>query len=94
MAEHAVLHLAFENVSRLAIESIESNRLASYTEKSTRDQRWSPDDFFVPPELDGHPLRGDYVDVCKLLFNTYGELLEPVRRLCDGPGSEAGRRIG
>src|SRR5678809_247605 len=39
VAEHAVLHIAFENVSRLAIESIESNRLASYTEKSTRYQR-------------------------------------------------------
>ncbi|HEX8992347.1 MAG TPA: FAD-dependent thymidylate synthase, partial [Anaerolineales bacterium] len=57
VAEHAVLHLALENVSRLAIECIESNRLASYTEKSTRYQKWSPDDFFVPAELDGHPLR-------------------------------------
>ena len=31
VAEHAVLHLAFENLSRLAVETIESNRLASYT---------------------------------------------------------------
>src|SRR3972149_11911131 len=53
VAEHAVLHLAFENVSRLAIECIESNRLASYTEKSTRYQKWSPDDFTLPPELVG-----------------------------------------
>ena len=81
VAEHAVLHLAFENVSRLAIESIESNRLASYTEKSTRYQRWSPDNFFIPPELDGHPLRQEYVDVCQLLFKTYDESLEPVRAL-------------
>src|SRR5512141_2165934 len=50
VAEHAVLHLAFENVSRLAIEAIESNRLASYTEKSTRYQKWSADNFFVPKE--------------------------------------------
>ena len=57
VAEHAVLHLAFENVSRLAIENIESNRLASYTEKSTRYQKWSPNDFHVPAELDGHPMR-------------------------------------
>ncbi len=81
VAEHAVLHLAFENVSRLAIESIESNRLASYTEKSTRYQKWSPDDFFIPPELDGHPLRSQYIDVCRLLFSTYAESLEPVRAL-------------
>src|SRR5512135_2411342 len=54
VAEHAVLHVAFENVSRLAIECIESNRLASYTEKSTRYQRWGADNFHVPPELEGN----------------------------------------
>src|SRR3990172_6003190 len=68
VAEHAVLHVAIENVSRLAVECIESNRLASYTEKSTRYQKWRPDDFFLPPELDGHPLRDSYVRTCRLLF--------------------------
>src|SRR5512135_1925526 len=68
VAEHAVLHIAFENVSRLAIESIEGNRLASYTEKSTRYQKWGSDDFFIPSELDGHPLRDDYIDTIRLLF--------------------------
>jgi thymidylate synthase ThyX len=81
VAEHAVLHIAFENVSRLAIESIEGNRLASYTEKSTRYQRWGPDDFFIPKELDGHPLRDEYVDTVRLLFRTYEESLDPVRQL-------------
>ena len=81
VAEHAVLHIAFENVSRLAIESIEGNRLASYTEKSTRYQKWGPDDFFIPRELDGHPLRDEYVDTIRLLFRTYEESLNPVRTL-------------
>ena len=81
VAEHAVLHIAFENVSRLAIESIEGNRLASYTEKSTRYQRWGLDDFTVPPELDGHPLYDEFVDTIRLLFKTYAESLEPVRSL-------------
>ena len=81
VAEHAVLHIAFENVSRLAIESIEGNRLASYTEKSTRYQKWGPDDFFVPRELEGHPVRDEYVDTIRLLFRTYEESLEPVRSL-------------
>ena len=81
VAEHAVLHIAFENVSRLAIESIESNRLASYTEKSTRYQKWGPDDFIIPPELEGHPLRGEYTDTIRFLFKTYAESLEPVRSL-------------
>ena len=81
VAEHAVLHLAFENISRLAIESIESNRLASYTEKSTRYQRWESDDFWIPLELDGHPLRVEYVDTVRLLFKAYADSLDPVRTL-------------
>lgn len=81
VAEHAVLHIAFENVSRLAIESIEGNRLASYTEKSTRYQRWGPDDFTIPPELNGHPLCGEYVDTIRFLFQTYTDSLDPVRNL-------------
>ena len=38
VAEHAVLHMAVENVSRLACDTLEDNRLASYTEKSSRYQ--------------------------------------------------------
>jgi thymidylate synthase ThyX len=83
VAEHAVLHIAFENVSRIAIESIESNRLASYTEKSTRYQRWGPDDFTIPPELReaSHPLRDEFVDTVRLLFKAYADSLDPVRTL-------------
>ena len=81
VAEHAVLHIAFENVSRLAIESIEGNRLASYTEKSTRYQRWGLDDFILPPELEDHPLCNEYVETIRLLFRTYADSLEPVRAL-------------
>src|SRR5512137_1809958 len=51
VAEHAVLHIAFENVSRLATEAIESNRLASYTEKSTRYQVFSPDGYYTPEAI-------------------------------------------
>lgn len=81
VAEHAVLHLAFENVSRVAVETIESARLASYTEKSTRYQKWGQDDFTVPPELDGHPLRDEFIETVKFLFSTYLESLEPVKNL-------------
>ncbi len=75
VAEHAVLHIAIENVSRLAIETIESNRLASYTEKSTRYQKWSANQFITPPELDGHPLLLPYQETCRLLFQTYQQAL-------------------
>ena len=81
VAEHAVLHIAFENVSRIAIESIESNRLASYTEKSTRYQRWGQDGFTIPPELIGHPLHHEFVDTIRLLFKAYADSLDPVRTL-------------
>ena len=81
VAEHAVLHIAIENVSRLAVESIESNRLASYTEKSTRYQKWGQADFYIPPELEGHPLRENYIQTCRLLFDTYAKSLAPVRVL-------------
>ncbi len=79
VAEHAVLHIAIENVSRLAIEAIESNRLASYTEKSTRYQKWDPDSFYIPFELQNHPFRDEYVDTCRRLFDTYQRALPAVK---------------
>ncbi len=81
VAEHAVLHFAFENVSRIAIETIESSRLASYTEKSTRYQKWGQDDFTIPPELDGHPLRDEFIQTVRFLFSTYAESLDPLKNL-------------
>ncbi|OQY85063.1 MAG: hypothetical protein B6D40_04340 [Anaerolineae bacterium UTCFX3] len=96
VAEHAILHVAIENVSRVAMEAIESNRLASYTEKSTRYQKWGPDDFTTPPELDGHPLRGEFVDTVRFLFSTYAASLDPAREIVsrrvarrDGESDEA-----
>jgi thymidylate synthase ThyX len=81
VAEHAVLHFAFENVSRIAIETIESSRLASYTEKSTRYQKWGADDFTIPPELDSDPLRDEFIETVRFLFSTYAESLDPVKNL-------------
>ncbi len=81
VAEHAVLHFAFENVSRIAIETIESSRLASYTEKSTRYQKWGQADFTIPPELDGHPLRDEFIQTVRFLFSTYAESLDPLKNL-------------
>ena len=80
VAEHAVLHIAIENVSRLAVECIESNRLASYTEKSTRYQKWDTDSFHIPAELDDHPLKDVYLRTCSSLFDAYARSLEPARK--------------
>ncbi len=78
VAEHAVLHLAMENVSRLAIETIEGNRLASYTEKSTRYQKWGEDAFYLPDELKDHDLAKEFKSTCSRLFSTYLESLPKV----------------
>jgi thymidylate synthase ThyX len=79
VAEHAVLHLAFENVSRLAIEAIESNRLASYTEKSTRYQIFERDGFYTPPVIASSRHAALYTDTIRHLFDTYFASIEPVR---------------
>ena len=81
VAEHAILHVAVENISRLAVESLESNRLASYTEKSTRYQKWGPDDFFIPPELQDHPLLPLYRQTVRDLFSAYLNSLPLVREV-------------
>ena len=81
VAEHAVLHIAVENVSRLAIECLESNRLASYTEKSTRYQLWSSENFYTPPAIAASRRAGLYRETCTRLFEAYLQSLEPVRRV-------------
>jgi len=75
VAEHAVLHIAVENISRLAAECLESNRLASYTEKSSRYQKWEDDDFIVPLELKGNPSGDSYIETCHHLFDVYRKAL-------------------
>ncbi|HNW95323.1 MAG TPA: FAD-dependent thymidylate synthase [Anaerolineaceae bacterium] len=79
VAEHAVLHLALENISRLAIETLESNRLASYTEKSTRYQEWNPEAWLLPPEIAGSRFEERYRRVMGLLFHGYAEAMTALR---------------
>ncbi len=81
VAEHAVLHIAVENVSRLAIECLESNRLASYTEKSTRYQMWEPEGYYVPDAIAASRQAGRYRETCRRLFDAYQRSLGPVQRL-------------
>jgi len=79
VAEHAVLHVALENVSRLAIECVESNRLASYTEKSTRYQIFAPDSFYVPRAVADSPHAALYLNTCRMLLQAYADALEPLK---------------
>ena len=72
VAEHAVLHLAIENISRVACDTLEDNRLASYTEKSSRYQVFPDGYYYVPPEINSQPdLTKLYKQTCDLLFQEY-----------------------
>jgi len=79
VAEHAVLHLAFENVSRLAIEAIESNRLAAYTEKSTRYQVFEHNGYYTPEAISRSKHADRYHRTMAMLFDVYSASIEPVR---------------
>ena len=77
VAEHAVVHLAVENISRLACDGLEDNRLASYTEKSSRYQVMPSDYFHTPAELAVHPtLSREYEATCQHLFDVYQKLID------------------
>jgi len=71
VAEHAVLSIAIENVSRYAVETIESNRLAAYTEKSSRYQIFTVNDFYVPEEIENSSYRDLYIETCTFLLENY-----------------------
>ena len=72
VAEHAIIHMAVENISRLACDSLEDNRLASYTEKSSRFQVMSEGYYYVPEELGASPGAQEvYIKTCQHLFQTY-----------------------
>lgn len=78
VAEHAMLHMAFEGVSRLAADQIEANRLASYTEKSTRFQKWGPSDYHTPDTVTNSTFANEYGDIHKELFEVYAAALVAV----------------
>lgn len=85
VAEHAVLHIAFEAVSRLAADQIEANRLASYTEKSTRFQRWDSHEYYTPYTVTQSGFAEEYRDAHTELFQVYAQALASV-------GSEVKKR--
>ena len=81
VAEHAVLHMAVEDISRLACDQLQSNRLASYTEKSSRYQVIERNSFHVPAELGtGSEILQDYMSGCQAMFDAYHSLLEKCQK--------------
>ncbi len=75
VAEHAVAHLAVEDVSIVASKVIEDMRLASYTEKSTRYVAFDTKQYYPLPELRDTRADAIYHDTVQALFETYNALL-------------------
>ena len=75
VAEHAVVHLAVEDISIIATKIIEDSRLASYTEKSTRYVLFDDDKFYRVPRLRHSPYASLYEDTVRFLLNTYATLI-------------------
>lgn len=84
VAEHAIAHIAIEDVSIVASKIIEDNRLASYTEKSTRYVVFDPEKYYQAPELAGTAFAGLYHEVTGAMMNKYAELtplaIEEIKR--------------
>ncbi len=78
VAEHAVAHLAVEDVSIVASKVIEDSRLASFTEKSTRYVVFDRDKFYREPRILASPHASLYEDLCGFLLSTYTHLMDRV----------------
>ena len=77
VAEHGIIHMAVENVSRLACDTLEDNRLASYTEKSSRFQVLPQGYYYIPMEIQvDSSLRDLYIITCDYLFETYAYMID------------------
>lgn len=78
VAEHAVAHLAIEDVSIVASKVLEDTRLASFTEKSTRYVVFDGDKFHREPQIMASSHAGLYEDTCGALLETYSRLMAQV----------------
>ena len=78
VAEHAVAHLAIEDVSIICSKVIEDMRLAAYTEKSTRYVVFDADRFYRVPSILASRHGALYQATVSGLLRTYTELTAPV----------------
>jgi len=81
VAEHAFMNIAIENVSLIAVESIQSNRLASYTEKSSRYQIYNRNRIYIPEIFNSDPIiKQAYLNVVNELFTVYEKSIAPIKK--------------
>ncbi|HMA76002.1 MAG TPA: FAD-dependent thymidylate synthase [Candidatus Krumholzibacteriaceae bacterium] len=73
VAEHAVFNFDIMDISRLAVEQLESFRLASFTEKSQRYIKIRKD-IIIPAEITACGLEGQFKEVMEYLSDKYDQL--------------------
>jgi thymidylate synthase ThyX len=80
VAEHAFFNIAIEDVSLMAVENIQSNRLGSYTEKSSRYQVYERERVYIPEILYYEPeLLNIYTKAVNGLFDVYERSLPLIK---------------
>jgi len=84
VAQLGGVHLAVEDASNVLTKVLERGRLMAYLEQSTRYIPYTsrPGDqwrYLVPAELDGHPLRQEYISTLDAAFATYARWIDPLR---------------
>ncbi len=95
VAEHAVLSIAIENISILGAKVVEENRLSSFTEKSTRYQVMSPDNYYTPPVFADGEAGELYRETVSTLYRTYDRLRPRALAWCESAyGDPQWRKAG
>ncbi len=84
MAQLGGVHLAVEDASNILTKVLERGRLMAYLEQSTRyipytDRRGDQWRYLVPAELDGHPLRAEYISAMNATFEVYARWIPPMQ---------------
>ncbi len=79
VAEHAELKIAVDELSILAAKAVEDNRLAAFTEKSSRYQVFDADRFHWPAEIAQSKWREEAKGLIQDLYHMYHSLYDPVR---------------
>ena len=86
VAQLGGVHIAVENASNILTKVLERGRLMAYLEQSTRyipytERRGDSWRYLVPAELDGHPLRAEYIATLDAAFAIYARWIDPMREL-------------
>ncbi len=78
VGELGMAHVACEDVSNIATKRLESARLTSPLEKSTRYVFYDKTKFLREPRIMASEFAEEYVEVNELLLGTYAEQIEPM----------------